>query len=222
MKRREFLKSGTLAAGMVSSSNLTAPFTKGETTTQKTLSASERASAPPQEIRTAEFLRRERAEKYLPKPAEFRESRGAGNVLISPMPLKERLKRNLVPRQGLCSREPGHATSPGLTAGNGPMVIEVACDPYSEQILFHHESLLTPWKRAFEAPNVAHIFPQVRQMVLDGKYQEAIGFAFKEMDKGPVKVNLAASDDPGVPDAPRFSEFRVCNRLSSHRKLREQ
>jgi alpha-L-fucosidase 2 len=69
------------------------------------------------------------------------------------------------------------------------MVIEVACDPYAEQVLFHHESLLMPWKRPFEAPNVAHVFPQVRQMVLEGKYQEAIEFAFKEMDKGPVKVN---------------------------------
>jgi hypothetical protein len=124
-----------------------------------------------------EFLYRERAAKYLPEPEEFRQVLRADNVLTSPMPLKERLKRNLVPRQGFCSREPGHTTSQGLTSGNGSMVIEVACDPYAEQVLFHHESLLMPWKRPFEAPNVAHIFPQVRQMIIDGKYQEAIEFA---------------------------------------------
>jgi rRNA maturation protein Rpf1 len=69
------------------------------------------------------------------------------------------------------------------------MNIEVVCDPYSEQILFHHESLLVPWKRPLEAPMAAPVFPQVRQMVLDGKYQEAIELAFKEMNKGPIKQN---------------------------------
>jgi alpha-L-fucosidase 2 len=189
MKRRDFLKRGTLAAGLVSAPNLLVPLANGDTEMQEAPPASDRGPALPEEIRSPEFLRRERAEKYLPESAELREVRGAGDVLISPMPLNERLKRNLVPRLGFCSREPGRTTSQGLTSGNGPMVIEVACDPYAEQILFHHESLLMPWKRPFEAPNVAHIFPQVRQMVLDGKYQEAIEFAFKEMDKGPVKVN---------------------------------
>jgi len=33
------------------------------------------------------------------------------------------------------------------------------------------------------------VFPQVRQLVLDGKYQEAIELAFKEMNKGPIKQN---------------------------------
>jgi alpha-L-fucosidase 2 len=105
------------------------------------------------------------------------------------MQLSERLKRNIVPRRGFCSLQPGRTTSEGLTTGNGPMYIEVGCDPYAEQILFHHESLLMPWKRPFEAPNAANVFPQVRQMVLDGKYQDAIELAFREMEKGPVKVN---------------------------------
>lgn len=189
MKRRDFLKRGSLTAGLVSVPNLLAPFANAEATRHNAPSTSDRVSAPPEEIRSIKLLRRVRAEKYLPKPVEFRELRGAGDVLISPMPLKQRLSRDLVPRLGFCSREPGHSTSQGLTSGNGPMVIEVACDPYAEQILFRHESLIMPWKRPFEAPNVAHIFPQVRQMVLEGKYQEAIEFAFKEMDKGPVKVN---------------------------------
>ena len=105
------------------------------------------------------------------------------------MPLAERLKRNIVPRHGFCSIAPGATLSEGLTSGNGAMNIEMTCDPYSEQILFHHESLLMPWRRPLEAPKVADIFPQVRQMVMDGKYQEAIEFAFKEMEKGPIKAN---------------------------------
>ncbi len=105
------------------------------------------------------------------------------------MPMAERLKRKIVPRKGFCSLMPGRTTSEGITSGNGPMNLEITGDPYSEQILFRHESLLMPWKRPFEAPKVSDIFPQVRQMVLDGKYQEAIEFAFKEMEKGPIKAN---------------------------------
>ncbi|KAA6463214.1 hypothetical protein DYQ86_07815 [Acidobacteria bacterium AB60] len=178
MKRREFLKQGALAAGLVRVPGLAAPLADFDTNTQDALT--NHASPQPRAIGS---------EASLPKTLAVRELRGAGDVLIAPMSLTERHKRNFVPRLGFCSREPGRSASQGLTSGNGPMVIEVACDPYAEQILFHHESLLMPWKRPFEAPDVAHIFPQVRQMVLDGKYQEAIEFAFQEMDKGPVKRN---------------------------------
>jgi alpha-L-fucosidase 2 len=65
----------------------------------------------------------------------------------------------------------------------------MTCAPYSEQILFRHESLMMPYKRPYEAPNVADIFPQVRQMVLDGKYREAVEFAFQKMEEGPIKRN---------------------------------
>jgi alpha-L-fucosidase 2 len=111
-------------------------------------------------------------------------------VRIVPMALSERIRRNIVPRQGFCSNVPGETLSEGLTSGNGAMNIEVQGNPYSEQILFHHESLLMPWRRPLEAPKAADIFPQVRQMVLDGKYKESIELAFNEMEKGPIKQNV--------------------------------
>jgi hypothetical protein len=135
--------------------------------------------------------------KFPPKPPVFAASRLSPAVMVSPMPLSERLRRGIVPRRGFCSTIPGMTVSEGLTTGNGHMYIEVTCDPYSEQILFHHESLLVPWKRPFEAPKAAEVFPQVRQMVLDGKYQEAIELAFKEMNKGPIKQNTGPH--PTVP-----------------------
>ena len=93
------------------------------------------------------------------------------------MPLAERVRRKIVPQRGFCSIAPGDLVSESLISGNGAMNIELMGDPYSEQILFHHESLLMPWKRPLEAPQVADIFPQVRQMVLDGKHAEAIALA---------------------------------------------
>ena len=141
------------------------------------------------DIRTINYHRWAKRDKFLPKRPVFAESKLTPDVRILPMPLEERIKRNIVPKMGFCSTIPGRTVSEGITSGNGSMNIEMRGDPYSEQILFHHESLLMPWRRPLEAPNVAKIFPQVRQMVLDGKYQEAVEFAFKEMEKSSIKLN---------------------------------
>ena len=103
------------------------------------------------------------------------------------MPLAERVRRKIVPQRGFCSIAPGDLVSESLISGNGAMHIELMGDPYAEQILFHHESLLMPWKRPVEAPKVADIFPQVRQMVLEGKHREAMTLALQRMNEGPIK-----------------------------------
>ncbi|HXR06520.1 MAG TPA: glycoside hydrolase N-terminal domain-containing protein, partial [Candidatus Acidoferrum sp.] len=104
------------------------------------------------------------------------------------MPLAERVRRKIVPQRGFCSIAPGDLVSESLISGNGAMNIELMGDPYAEQILFHHESLLMPWKRPLEAPQVADIFPQVRQMALDGN-REAVSLAVQQMNAGPIKQN---------------------------------
>jgi alpha-L-fucosidase 2 len=189
MKRREFLQKGTLVAGLAGSQTLMTPLLAGESKTAKPAPSKPQAAAAPKEVRTAEYLKRAKVQKYPSKLPAFRALETAAEIPILPMPLTERLKRNIVPRTGFCSLEPGKTVSDGVTSGNGHMSIEVMCDPYAEQILFHHESLLMPWKRPLEAPKAAVVFPQVRQMVLEGKYQEAIELAFKEMNKGPIKQN---------------------------------
>jgi len=189
MKRRDFLQKGTLVAGIAGTQTFIAPLLAAETKSTTSSSANPKPSATPKELLSKEYLQRARSEKYPPKLPAIRKSETAAGVSVLPMSLAERIKRNVVPRKGFCSLEPGKTVSDGLTSGNGHMNIEVTCDPYAEQILFHHESLLMPWKRPFEAPKAADVFSQVRQLVLDGKYQEAIELAFKEMNKGPIKQN---------------------------------
>ena len=202
MKRRIFLKTGA-AAGLFSAAKPFTAFTTPEGNPTKPARFPGRVTGPAgatqEEIRSADYLRRARADKYLPGPPVYAESYQSPAVNISPMSLSERLRRKIVPRHGFCSIVPGSTVSEGLTSGNGAMNIEMTCDPFSEQILFHHESLLMPWKRPLEAPKAADIFPQVRQMVIDGKYKEAIEFAFKEMEKGPIKMNTF-----GHPTIPAF------------------
>jgi hypothetical protein len=170
-----------VAAGLAGSTKLLEPLEAAQSAAPKTPAAQE-------EIRTAEYLQRAKRDKYLPKPPVFAESLRSSDVRISPMPLAARIERKIVPRRGFCSIAP--ASDALLISGNGRMGIEMPCDPYSEQIVFRHESLFTPHKRPFEAPNIAGIFPQVRQMLLDGKYHDAARLGYEEWHKTPMSSGM--------------------------------
>jgi alpha-L-fucosidase 2 len=175
MKRRKFVKTSAAAASLLGTLEISPLLAASDEESPKT-------GAPSADNRPAEYLNRVQGDPFLPKPPEVGRS-----YPISPMPLKERVRRKIVPQKGFCSITPGNLVREALTSGNGTMNIELMGDPYSEQILFHHESLLMPWKRPLEAPNVADIFPQVRQMALDGKNREATALALQHMNESPVK-----------------------------------
>ena len=177
MKRRDFIKTSAVAVGAVGSLKIAPMLAAAESDSAKT-------GAPSADNRPAEYLHRVQGDRFLPTPPV-----PARSYPISPMPLAERVRRKIVPQRGFCSVAPGDKVSEALIFGNGAMNIELMGDPYSEQILFHHESLLMPWKRPLEAPNVADIFPQVRQLVLDGKHSDAMSLAVERMNASPIKQN---------------------------------
>ena len=174
MERRKFVKTSATAAVLAGALEASPLLAAEEDKQQKT-------EAPVSDNRPAEYLENVRKEPFLPGPAARME------LPIGPMPLEERIRRNIVPQRGFCSIAPGRLVSEALTSGNGTMNIELLGDPYSEKILFHHESLLMPWERPLEAPGIAGIFPQVRQMVLEGKATEAVALAIQHMNESPVK-----------------------------------
>jgi alpha-L-fucosidase 2 len=175
MKRRKFVKTSAAVAGLMGSLEISPLFAAAEQKAPK-------KGATLTDNRPAEYLKRVQEVPFLPKPP------AAGRSYpVPPMPLAERVRRKIVPHRGFCSIAPGNLVSEALTSGNGTMNIELMGAPYSEQILFHHENLLIPWKRPMEAPNVADIFPQVRQMALDGKNKEAIALALQHMNESPIK-----------------------------------
>jgi len=176
MKRREFLKTSAATAGLVGTLTIEPILAAAESDSQTT------SGAPPTDNRPAEYLHHAQRDPFLPKPPA-----PARSYPISPMPLAERLRRKIVPLRGFCSIAPGELVSESLTSGNGAMTIELMGDPYAEQILFHHESLLMPWRKPLEAPNVAGIFPQVRQMVLEGRDREAMTLALDRMNESPIQ-----------------------------------
>ena len=89
MKRRDFLKKGTMVAGLASSSTLVLPAIAKETAQQKPSQDSRPTEAASEEIRSAEYLRHARANESLPKAPVKVESHGLDGVRISPMPLEE-------------------------------------------------------------------------------------------------------------------------------------
>ncbi len=188
MKRRDFLKNGTLVVGLANSPNLIVPLMAESGNPQRLSQNPARQAAAGKEIRSDPYLRRARADKNLPKPPAAVASYGLSGIPISPMPLTERIRRDIVPRRGFCSIVP--ASDALLISGDGHMTVDVSCDPYSEQIVFHQESLLMPYKRPFYAPQIGDVFSKVRQKLLDGKYHEAVDFALEEWQKSPVYPRL--------------------------------
>jgi alpha-L-fucosidase 2 len=177
MKRRKFLRKSAVAAGLVSIPGSFLPLTACKETSQKSSRISGSSGAKQEETRSAGYLRRAQSDPFLSKPPEY------VNRTISPMPLEERIRRKIVPQRGFCSLAPG---GDALISGNGSINIEVSGNPYTEQIPFSHESLFAPRRKSSETSKIASVFPKVRQMMLDGKYHEAILLAYNEWQKNPV------------------------------------
>ena len=175
MRRRNFIKRSVVAAGAASSLNLLPSLRAAEPSPQP---PSGQTGALADENRSVDYLCRAQSDPLAPKAP------GLANVTPSPMPLVERVQRRIVPRRGFCSLTPGDGA---LLSGNGAMSIELECDPFVEQVPFRHEMLYTPRRRPSEAPNIADIFPQVRQMLLDGKYHEAAELAYKKWRQSPIE-----------------------------------
>lgn len=185
MKRRNFVKTSAAAVGLLASMKISP------------LQASKYEEYPKTESfekdnRSPEYLSQIKKKGMLSKP-----ELAANAYPISPLSLTERIKQKVVPQHGFCSIMPGNNVREALISGNGTMRIELMGDPYAEQILFHHESLMMPWEKPIEAPNVAHIFSEMRQLVLDGKNAEATALAIKHMNESQIKQDT--EPHPTVP-----------------------
>ena len=98
MKRRDFLKRSSVAIGLAGSLDLLPSLMAGESSPPK---PSGQTGAPPEDIRSADYLRRAQGDKFLPKPPVVADSYQPDAVKISPMPLAERVRRKIVPRRSV-------------------------------------------------------------------------------------------------------------------------
>ncbi|MCU0456453.1 MAG: glycoside hydrolase N-terminal domain-containing protein [Bacteroidales bacterium] len=184
MERRKFLKKSAVAAGIVSIPGTLLPLAACTDSSHNSSRISGSSGIGYKEIRSRDYLKKVRSEKNLPKPVKSKGFNPTSSGLqITPMPLKERVRSKILPKRGFCSLAPG---GDPLISGNGAVNIEVAGNPYTEQIPFSHESLFMPRKKSSETSRIAHVFPKVREMILDGKYHEAVMLAYNEWQKNSV------------------------------------
>jgi alpha-L-fucosidase 2 len=184
MKRRKFLNKIAVAAGIVSIPGTLLPLASCTETSRKSSRISGSSLTGQKENRSSGYLKKVLAEKNLPKHVRLSGSgQSSAGLQIIPMPRTERIRRKILPRRGFCSLAPGGDV---LLSGNGAVNIELAGNPYSEQIPFSHESLFIPRKKSSETSKIASVFPKVRQMILEGKYHEAVMLAYNEWQKYPV------------------------------------
>ncbi len=183
MKRRFFFKKGAVVAGMLSIPTTFLQMTSCKSQNQSSGSMKEAG----EEILSPEYLNRVRADEFLPPLPVFAKSKLTPDVQISPMSLEERIRQKIVPLRGFCSLSPGGDV---LISGNGAINIELTCNPYTELIPFNHESLFTPRKKSLETSRIANVFPKVRQMMIEGKYHEAVMLAYNEWQKNPVSRGM--------------------------------
>ncbi len=180
MRRRDFLKKSSVAVGLASSLKLVPSLMASASDPPK---PSGQTGGLAEDNRSADYLRRAQEDKFLPKLPVLAEPAGSAALRVTPMPLAERVRRKIVPRRGFCSLAPG---SGALLSGTGAVNIELEGDPYTEQIPFRHEMLYVPRRRPAEAPKVAEILPQLRQMLLEGKYHEAAALGYQKWHEGPT------------------------------------
>jgi alpha-L-fucosidase 2 len=124
------------------------------------------------------------------------DSRTPADARVTPMALAERVRRNAVPRRGICSTLPGHSAADGMFSGNGTMNVSVYGDPFREQVQFNHEDLVQPWKngKPIAAPNIAYVLPDVRKLMLEGKYREGL------------QLSLDAAAKAGLPEGTGYPQ----------------
>ncbi|HLN22191.1 MAG TPA: glycoside hydrolase N-terminal domain-containing protein, partial [Bacteroidales bacterium] len=178
MKRRKFLKKSAAGAGLAVLPATLLPLTACKE------SVGVSGKRKPSDIRSRDYMLKARSGERRPKqsvsPVYHTTS---GGLQISPMSLKERINRKIVPGKGFCSLVPG---GDALLSGNGFVNIEIAGNPYNEQIPFSHESLFAPRKKGSETTKIADVFSEVRKMMLEGKYHEAVMLAYNEWQKNPT------------------------------------
>jgi hypothetical protein len=212
MKRRDLLKAGAAAAAFAGALPVragTGGIAAPETGSAIPPAVPPRGGPPVAARPLPSALERE----LLPKPPLLLPGKSAGPA-ISPMPVRERERRNLVPRRGTCSTAPGKPFRETLLSGNGAMYLELTGAPFAEQLLFHHERLMLPWRRPFEAPKVADKLPAIRKLLMAGKYREGVNLAFDSLSAAGLPVNMkghptiaAFGMQIDIPGAPAVTDY---------------
>ena len=100
------------------------------------------------------------------------------------MPIEKR--KAVLPERSVCSLAPSEDYADCVSTGNGFQRIDILGDPYHDELAFAQEALYEPrWLKAPEPPDLTGVMPEVRKLLLEGKFDEASELVHKaQMDAG--------------------------------------
>lgn len=100
------------------------------------------------------------------------------------MPLEKR--KAILPERSVCSLKPSEDYADCISTGNGFQRVDILGDPYNDELAFMQELLYAPrWAKTPEPPDLTGIMPEVRRLLLEGKFKEAGELVYqKQLDEG--------------------------------------
>ncbi|MGB2820237.1 MAG: glycoside hydrolase N-terminal domain-containing protein, partial [Phycisphaerae bacterium] len=111
------------------------------------------------------------------KASEPKDAKMSPAAKVSPMSLEAR--RTVVAARGMSSLSPADRWEDALISGNGKMGVLVFGRPLRERVIFNHERFNLPqWRTPPQPPDIAHVMPEVKRLLLAGKYAEGLSLSF--------------------------------------------
>jgi alpha-L-fucosidase 2 len=116
----------------------------------------------------------------------------------SAMPVNKR--QMIVPKHGYCSTYPSDSYADAMvTAGTGIKMV-IYGEPYRETIIFQHEKLyVKQYRDNLNPPRIAHVLPEVRRLLKEGKSKEAVLLSVKTAREDGYDERLPWSGDKEIP-----------------------
>jgi len=130
-----------------------------------------------------------------------------------PMPLEKRSR--YINRCGFCSTRPAKRFEDALITANGSITALIFGNPYDETIEFHHELLYLPsWKEPPKPPKISSVLPEIRTLLLEGRFKEVPRVSMEEILKDPLYNQLMRYAPDGktrwsIPNNRRHSAFTL-------------
>src|SRR5690606_19707889 len=109
----------------------------------------------------------------------------------------ERIEMSKNPVKGFYSTQPATKWEESLVSGNGTMGVMIEGSPYSEAIVFNHAVVYLPLHKPLKPVSQGKHLTEIRQMMLDGKYEEASQFVVDIANS--ERYNRKHATDPFIP-----------------------
>lgn len=111
-------------------------------------------------------------------------------------------RRSFVPEHGYCSISPSKNYQDAMVSAGAGMKMVIYGEPYQETIIFQQEKLyMKKYRDNLNPPRIAHVLPEVRKLLKEGKSKEAVLLSVKAAREDGYEERLSLYRDLEIPHA---------------------